>query len=194
VSAGGDAQGRFVALGQKIGKHKADTPFFHYPAKVFESLPDIRSRVLRLEIQELSYDVQDVLPPLLGRNKPLDLIAEKEDTYFVVIVNGRKGQGGSYLDDDLRFQLLLGAEKSRAGDIDQQHDGQFTFFLKHFHVGFAGAGSHVPVDISHIVTVLIVAYLTERHTPTLKGTVVFTRKEVLAQSLRLDLDPPYFPQ
>jgi hypothetical protein len=56
------------------------------------------------------------------------------------------------------------------------------------------ARGNIPVDIAHIIAVLVFAHLTKRHTPSLKRGVVLSGKELLRQSLRLDFDQSNLPE
>ena len=47
-------------------------------------------------------------------------------------------------------------------------------------------------DVAHVISILIVADLTEGHAPPLESAVVLSGEQVLAQALGLDLDLPYF--
>ena len=49
---------------------------------------------------------------------------------------------------------------------------------------------YVPVDISHVITILVFAHLGKGHTPALESRVVLTCKDVLAQSASLNLNLP----
>jgi hypothetical protein len=50
------------------------------------------------------------------------------------------------------------------------------------------ASRHVPVDVTHVIAILVFPHLCESHTPTLEGGMVLTGKDVLAQTASLDLD------
>ena len=52
------------------------------------------------------------------------------------------------------------------------------------------AGGHVPVDVSHIIAVLIFAHLGKGHSPTLEGRMILTSEDVLTQSASLDFYLP----
>jgi hypothetical protein len=50
---------------------------------------------------------------------------------------------------------------------------------------------YIPVDRLDIIARRIFPYFTERHTPSFKGRMVFSREYMVAQALCFDLDPPY---
>ncbi len=52
------------------------------------------------------------------------------------------------------------------------------------------AGGHVPVDVSHIIAILIFAHLGKGHSPTLEGRMILTSEDVLTQSASLDFYLP----
>ena len=90
--------------------------------------------------------------------------------------------------------LVGGTEKARTADVDEQHHGQFTFFLEDLDIGLTEACSDVPVHVSDVVTVLVLTHFAERHTASFERGMVFSGEDLVRQRLGLDLDFPDFLQ
>ncbi len=54
------------------------------------------------------------------------------------------------------------------------------------------ASSDIPVNVAYIVTILVFPDLGKRHTSSLKGRVVLSRKYILGETTSLYVDFPYF--
>ena len=147
-----------------------------------------------MEVQHLTDDVQDVLASLLGWNVFLYLVGEEHHPNFVVVLNGTESDCGGYLRHHVALQLSLRAEVERAADVDEQHDGQLALFLKDLDVGTVETCRHIPVNVAHVVAVLVLAHLAEGHTAPLEGGMVLPRKDVGAQSTGFDFNLPYLFQ
>ena len=119
-----------------------------------------------------------MLATLLWRDVLLNLIREEDNTNLIVILNSTEGKGGSNLCHHIALHLLLGSEIERTTDVDKQHHRHLALFFEHLYIRTMETSSHIPVDISHIITELILAHLAKGHTPTLKGRVVLTCKDV----------------
>ena len=133
-----------------------------------------------------------MLAALLGRNVFLNAVREECHADLVVILDGREGDGGGNLGHHVALHLALRTEVQRATDVDHQHDGQLALLLEHLHVGAVEAGGHVPVDVAHVVAILVFAHLAEGHTPALEGRVVLPCEDVRTQAARLDFNLPDF--
>ena len=75
----------------------------------------------------------------------------------------------------------------RTTDVYQQHHGQFSFFFKYFYIGLVVTSGHIPVDVSNVVSKLIIAHLAEGHSSSLERTVVFSRKNMVRETACFDL-------
>ena len=153
---------------------------------------DVRAAAVRLEVNQLADDVQDMLASLFRRDVFFYLVREEDDANLVVVLDGTERQRGSYLRHHVALHLHLRAEVERAADVYQQHHRQLAFLLEHLHVGPVEARRDVPVDVAHVVAVLILAHLAEGHTPAFEGRMVLPCEDVRAQTARLDLYLPYF--
>src|SRR5574344_222083 len=129
----------------------------------------IRLLAFWLKREQFPNDKKNMLSTLLWRNKFLHLVRKKDDANLVIILNGGKSQSGSHFCKQLPFRLLLSAKVQRARHIHQQHHCQFTLLLKDLHIRLPKTGSHIPVDVTNIITILIFPHLTECHTSTLEG-------------------------
>ena len=131
-----------------------------------------------------------MLSSLLRRNVLLYAIREEDDTYLVIVLNGTEGECGSNLSSQIALHLLHRTEIERPADVYEQHHRQFPFLFKHLDVRLMKAGGHVPVDVSHIIAILIFAHLGKGHSPTLEGRMILTCEDVLTQSASLDFYLP----
>ena len=178
----------------EIAEKEHRTVFLDGVRHKLHSLTNISLAALRLEIQQLADNEQDVLPSLLRRDELLHLIREKDDTNLIVVLDSRESQRSSNLCHHLTFGLTDGTEVQTARHIDQQNHGQLPLFLKHLHERLVEASCNVPVDIAHIVTILIFTNFRESHTPTLEGRVVFSSKDIVGESARLDFYLSYLTE
>ena len=104
-------------------------------------------------------DIENMLSSFLRRNVLLDTVREEDDTYLVIVLNGTEGECGSNLSSQIALYLLHRTEIERPADVYEQHHRQFPFLFKHLDIRLMKAGGHVPVDVSHIIAVLIFAHL-----------------------------------
>ena len=159
--------------------------------EIAKGLGDISSMSCRLEANKFAYDAQYVAAAFFGRNEFLDAVAEHHHAHLVVVVYGREGQRGCNLGYKLRLVLAGGAEDVRATNIDEEHHRQFAFLFEHLDVGVVETRGDVPVDVAHIVAVLVFSHLAECHTAAFECTVVFAREHLLRQTSRANLNPPH---
>ena len=88
------------------------------------------------------------------------------------------------------LHLMRRTKVERATHVHQQHHRQLTLLLKHLDKGAMKACRYIPVDISHVIAILVLPYLGKGHASSLEGRMVLTCKDVLAQSASLNLDLP----
>jgi hypothetical protein len=141
-------------------------------------------------VEHFSDDIENMFSSFLRRNVLLDTVREEDDTYLVIVLNGTEGECGSNLSSQIALHLLHRTEIERPADVYEQHHRQFPFLFKHLDVRLMKAGGHVPVDVSHIIAVLIFAHLGKGHSPTLEGRMILTCEDVLTQSASLDFYLP----
>ena len=127
-----------------------------------------------------------MLSTLLRWNIFLYSVGKEDDTYLVVV------QGGSYLGCQVALHLAHRTKVERATHIHHQHHGKLSFLFEHLDERTMKTCRDIPVDVSHVVTILVFAHLGKGHTPALEGRMVLTGKDVLAQSASLDLNLPNF--
>ena len=164
----------------------------HHPCEVLQSHTDVGALALRMKIEHLADDVENVLAALLGRDVFLYSVGEEDDTYLIVVLNGTEGQGGCNLGSHVALHLPCGTEVERATYVDQQHHGKLALLLEHLDKGTMETGGHIPVDVSHVVAILVLPHLGEGHTPALEGRVILACKDILAETASLYLDLAYF--
>ena len=116
-------------------------------------------------------DFMPTFAAMAGYEVPKDRIIDGVDQTALLL--GESEQGAD-LCDQFIFQLLYRSEEGGAAHVDQQHDGQFPFFFKDLDMRLAGTGRDVPVNITNVVSILIIAHLAEGHPPAFEGTVILS--------------------
>ena len=119
-----------------------------------------------------------MLTPFLRRNEFLYPVREKDNPDFIVVLYSRKSQRCSYFRHHILFHLLHRTEFQTTGNIHQQHNGQLALFFEHLHVWADVTCGHVPVNITDIVSVLILAHFAERHTAPFERRMVLPSKNI----------------
>ena len=174
----------------EVADYESRAVAFHHAGEIFQGAADVGTLALRLEVEHFSDDIENMFSSFLRRNVLLDTVREEDDTYLVIVLNGTEGECGSNLSSQIALHLLHRTEIERPADVYEQHHGKFPFLFKHLDVRLMKAGGHVPVDVSHIIAVLIFAHLGKGHSPTLEGRMILTCEDVLTQSASLDFYLP----
>ena len=174
----------------EVADYESRAVAFHHAGEIFQGAADVGTLALRLEVEHFPDDIENMLSSFLRRNVLLDTVREEDDTYLVIVLNGTEGECGSNLSSQIALHLLHRTEIERPADVYEQHHGKFPFLFKHLDVRLMKAGGHVPVDVSHIIAILIFAHLSKGHSPTLEGRMILTSEDVLTQSASLDFYLP----
>ena len=174
----------------EVADYESCAVAFHHAGEIFQGATDVGTLALRLEVEHFSDDIENMLSSFLRRNVLLYTIREEDDTYLVIVLNGTEGECGSNLSSQIALHLLHRTEIERPADVYEQHHGKFPFLFKHLDVRLMKAGGHVPVDVSHIIAILIFAHLGKGHSPTLEDRMILTCEDVLTQSASLDFYLP----
>ena len=170
----GDEEGRTAALDELI--------------EILQRHIEVRSTALRLEAQELTYQIEDVLAPTSRRDEEFDLVGEEDRTDLVIILYRGEGQGRCDLGIELALGLDAGTKVRTPRHIDQEHHGQLTLLLKDLDEGVGIACRDIPVQVTHVIAYLITTYLAKGHTSSTEGGLVLPRKDLLREATGLDLD------
>ena len=188
----GNRKGMFkIMLIDKIRKYKAGTTLFQGICQILQRSGYICLLILRIKINQLTDNVQNMSPPFFRRYKFLDTVGKEYHPNLIIILYGRKSNHSSNFRNLIFLQLGNRTEITGSAYIDHQHNSQFPFFLIYFDIRMIVACRHIPIDIPDIVTVLILPYFAESHTPSLKSRMVFSRKDITGQAPGLYLDFPY---
>ena len=148
-----------ITFVNKVAQHKGRTAFLQHIRQVLDGTLQIGALTFRLEIKQFTNDIQNMLAALLGRDKFLDTVGKENHADFIIVLNGGKGDCSRNLRHHFFLQLLNGTKVQTVGHVHQQHDRKFTFFLKDFHEWFVEASGHIPVNIAHVIPILILADL-----------------------------------
>ena len=158
-----------IMLIDKIRKYKAGTTLFQRIGQILQRSSYIRLLILRIKINQLSDNVQNMSPPFFRRYKFLNPVGKEYHPNLIIVLYGRKSNNSSNFRNLIFLQLGNRAEIAGSAHIDHQHNGQFPFLLIYFNIRMIMACRHIPIDIPDIVTVLILPYFAESHTPALKS-------------------------
>ena len=167
-----------ILLGVEVAHDERSTPALRYAGQKLNGLRHIRALAVGMKVEHLAYDIENMLASFLWRNIFLYLIAEEDNTDLVVILYGRKSQGGCYLCHHVTLHLSLRAKVERTADVNHKHHCEFALFFKNLHVGFIEACRHIPVDITHVITILIFANLGKSHATPFEGRVILACKDI----------------
>lgn len=124
----------------------ADRPA-HEPGRVAEA----RALALRLVVEHVAEQPQQVRPPARGPHEVLHLSRREQQADPVVVAHRRETQHGHQLGGQLALLLRGGAEAHRARDVHDQQHGQLAFLDEALHVRMTGARGDVPVDVADLV-------------------------------------------
>ena len=172
----------------KIRQDKSCTSPFHYIRQIFQCQTDIRTTTFRFEINQFANNIKNMFTTFFRRYKFLYSIREKNNTYLIIVLNGRECQCCSNLGHHILFHLLNSTKLQTTGNIYHQHHCQFTFFLKHLNIRFVETRRYVPVDVANIITKLIFTHFGKCHTPTLESRMILACKNIVRQSACLCFD------
>ena len=185
----GERTGEISGINE-VAQYKGCATLFQHIGQILYGHLHVRPPAFGLEIKQFADDVEDMFLSLLGRNELLNPVRKEHDTNLIIVLNGRKSKRGSNLCLHLLLHLPHRTKIEAGRNIHHEHHRHFAFFLEHLDVGFAHAGRHVPVNVAHIIAILILAHLRESHTPPLEGRMVLASKEVAGESARFDFYPP----
>src|SRR5690606_6325200 len=100
-------------------------------------------------------------------------------SYFIVILSSRKGECCGYFGYNFVFKLLCSSKELRTGNVNHKHHGELPFFLKNLYKGFVVASRHIPVNVSYVVSKLVLAYFAKGHSAPFKCRVVLSAKNMI---------------
>src|SRR6266850_1731966 len=100
---------------------------------------------------------------LFRSQEGLDAVGEGDEADAVVVLDRREGQERANLRLDFALELPFGPELPRAGEVDQEDDGQLALLHVFLDVRVAHARGDVPVDAADVVTELVFAHFGELH-------------------------------
>ena len=175
----GYGEGVTVVMGvNEVAYQEGRAPFLDSAGEEFKGNRNVGPVALRGEVNQLAYEVQDMLAALLRRDELLYPVAEEEQPHLVVIFDGGKSQRGGNLGEHVALGADRRAEVEAVGNIHEQHHGQLALLLEHLGIGLVHAGGHVPVYVTRLVAVLVLAHLAECHAASLEGSMVLACKDV----------------
>src|SRR5665647_2414247 len=133
---------------------------------------------------------RNMFSPLKRRYEFFYLIGKEYNTDLIIVKNCRERKHCSHFSHNIFFIADSGSKVSRSAYINKQHNCKLSLFLKDFYIWMIKAGSHIPVNTSDIVTILVFPYFTECYTTAFKSTVIFTGKNMPAQPSGLYFNSP----
>src|SRR5690554_4635889 len=130
---------------------------------------EVGTLTIRFKAQYLTNNKKYMLLPFFGRYKLFNFISKKYHTYLIIVLYCRESQCCSYFGYHITFKNRSGTKAQTLRHINHQHYSKLTLLLKNLYIGFIIAGSNVPVDISQVITILILPHFRESHTSSLEG-------------------------
>ena len=132
-----------------------------------------------LEKEDFADKAKGVAPTASGWDEKFVAIGEEQEADFVVVLHGAEGE--DYGDFGREFAFGAGgAENAGGADVDEQQEGEFTFFCELFDIGFAAdfadARGDVPLDEANFVAGLVFANFFKVHAPAFEYAAVLARE------------------
>ena len=163
---------------EKIAEEEDDGFLPRAAVEEADGFAEIGAFAFGFDGQQLTDDVEDVFPAFLRRDIAFYPVAEENDAYLIVVVDGGEGQHGAELRDQILFPGMCRAEEGAGADVDKKHDGQLAFFLEQLAKGMVEARRDIPVDEADVIAGSILTHLAEAHATALEGTMVFAREKM----------------
>ena len=110
-----------------------------------------------------------MLAALLWRDIFLNPVRKEYHANLVIVLYGAESQRGSNLGNHLALQLTRRTEVERTRDVDKEHHRKFALFFKHLDIRTVETGGYIPIDISHVVAILVFTNLGKGHTSSFEG-------------------------
>src|ERR1700690_1932828 len=116
-----------------------------------------------------------------------NLVTKKNNTHFVIIINSAECKYRSYFCNKISFCAVHRTKQSAGAYVYQQNYRKFAFFLKNFSEWMSITGTHIPVDKSYIISMIIFTNFPETHSFPLKCRMILTGKKMCCNLLTDDL-------
>ena len=175
----------------EIGDQENDGASVQDAVQVAQGAGRIGTASLRLEVKDVADEAQGVRAAFARREIMLHVIGEEEQTDFVVVADGGKGEHAGDFGGELALAELHAAEVARSAHIHHQHDRELALFGELFHVripaNFAQARGHIPVDRAHFVAGLVLAHFLKIHASAAKDAAVLAGESGLHHGARAEL-------
>lgn len=192
MAASGDAE-QITARGhEEIGQEEGDGAAALDLVEEGEGWGEVGSFGGGEEGEDFGDEAQDVGRALGWGDIFFDAVGEEDDADAVLVGDGGEGEESSDFRDEVTFKLGAAAVGEGGGDIDEEDDGQLTFFGELFDIGGAVAGGDVPIDGTDIVTGDVFADLLEFDTLAFEDGVVAAGEDILDGVTGADFDSPNF--
>ena len=123
--------------------------------------------------------VQHMLATTAGRDDRVDAAAIEQGADPVAMPRKQACQDGGEVARDMALALLARAEVHRRAQVQQEPGGHLAVLGEHAHVRRGGACGDVPVDVAHVVVVLVLAQVGQvQAAATQQGAVVTLEQPV----------------
>ena len=105
---------RIIFLVEEVAQDKHRGTFLGCISHELNCSTDIRLLTLWLEVEQLTYDEQDMFASLLWRNELLNLVREEYDTNLIVVLDSRESKRCRNLCNHLTLSLHHSTEVKTA--------------------------------------------------------------------------------
>src|SRR5690625_5850925 len=102
------------------------------------------------------------------RDDLLDPVTEHDQAHLVAVLDSAEGENCGDLGGELHLCLGACTEVAAGGDIHAEHQGLLALLFKDLDVGFVSSGSHIPVDMTDIISVGVGSQFRKIHTANIK--------------------------
>ena len=164
------AQGLFPAgLADEVGHHEHGGALAHGVHGGPQQVGQLGDAVLRLgvhrRLQHHLHEAQHLGAATARRqhrvHHGLPARSVEHGAHAVAVAADQAREHGGEIEQHLALALLPGAEVHRGTEVEQEPGGHLAVFSEDAHVRGLQAGGDVPVDVAHVVVVLVLAQVGE---------------------------------
>jgi len=132
-----------------------------------------------LEEEDFADEAEGVASTASGWDEEFVTVGEEEEADLVIVLDGAEGEDCREFSGKFAFGAG-GAENAGGADVDEQQEGEFTFFRELFDIGFASdfsdARGDIPLDEANFVAGLVFANFFKVHAPAFEHATVLARE------------------
>ena len=124
----------------------------------------------------------------------LDTYNDNQNGFYFGVTSKGVQLDAKIISLDFNDQLFLSSEFSRSTDVDQQHNCHLAFFFKYFDERRIESCRYIPINRAHFIAHIVFTHFAECHSFSFERRMISTRKYLLGQTTRFDLNQFNFLQ